>query len=173
MYEFFSKQPNALVSKLICVIILLCFALIIALPRYRTGIDVGDEGFLAYGAERVLDGQLPNRDFVSLQPPFSFYTTAFFFHIFGISLVSLRILGLSIYLLIITMVYIVSLRFARPILALTAGVLAAVMSMPFFNFTPFAAWHGILASLVTLLLVLKFTETGRRRWAFMAGITTA
>jgi hypothetical protein len=173
MREFLSKQPNALVSKLICVIILLCFALIIALPRYKMGIDVGDEGFLAYGAERVLAGQLPNRDFVSLQPPFSFYTTALFFKIFGISLGSLRILGLSIYLLIITMVYMVSLRFVRPILALTAGVLAAVMSMSFFNFTPFAALHGILASLVTLLLVLKFTETSRRRWAFLAGITTA
>jgi hypothetical protein len=173
MHELPDKRPNALVSKLICVVILLCFALIIAVPRYKTGIDVGDEGFLAYGAERVLDGQLPNRDFVSLQPPFSFYTTAFFFRIFGISLVSLRILGLSIYLLIITMVYIVSLRFVRPILALTAGVLTAVMSMSFFNFTPFAVWHGVLASLVTLLLVLKFTETNRRRWAFLAGITTA
>ena len=83
MDEIPAKQQKALVSKLIFAVILLCFALIIAVPRYKAGIDVGDEGFLAYGAERVLDGQVPNRDFVSLQPPFSFYTTAVFFRIFG------------------------------------------------------------------------------------------
>ena len=173
MREFPARQQNALVSKLICAVILLCFALVIAVPRYKTGIEMGDEGFLAYGAERVLDGQIPNRDFVSLQPPLSFYTTAFFFRIFGISMVSLRILGFCIYLLIITMVYMVSLRFARPILALTAGILTAVMGMPVNSFTPFAVWHGILASLVALLLVLKFTETNKRHWAFLAGIASA
>lgn len=49
---------------------LLVFGLAIAVPRYLHEPIFGDEGFLASGADRVLLGELPNRDFVSLQPPF-------------------------------------------------------------------------------------------------------
>src|SRR5437762_13542806 len=84
---------------------LLSSALAIAYPRWRAGIDWRDEGLLAYGAVRVAGGQIPHRDFVSLQPPLSFYTTAALFQICGTSLATLRIFGLAIFLLLPVLIY--------------------------------------------------------------------
>src|ERR1700675_3139122 len=91
---------SARLFDFICVALLLAFALAIAYPRWRAGIDWRDEGLLAYGSERVMLGEVPHRDFVSLQPPLSFYAVAALFKIGGTSLFTLRLLGLSIFLLL-------------------------------------------------------------------------
>ena len=70
----------------LCAGLLLLMALAIAYPRSRAGIDWRDEGFLAYGAVRVMNGEFSHRDFVSLQPPLAFYTVASLFKLFGTSL---------------------------------------------------------------------------------------
>src|SRR5437868_9591768 len=80
--------------------LLIVLALAIAYPRWRAGIDWRDEGLLAYGAARVMAGDIPHRDFVSLQPPLSYYTSAAMFKVFGTSLATLRILGLAIFLIL-------------------------------------------------------------------------
>src|SRR5689334_7320114 len=72
-------------ADFICVVALVAIFLGIALPRYRASIDWGDEGFLAYSAVRVMEGEMPHRDFVSLQPPMSFYVVAIAFKLFGTS----------------------------------------------------------------------------------------
>ena len=81
-------------------VLLLAAAIVIAYPRWKAGIDWRDEGLLAYGAVRVLNGEIPHRDFVSLQPPLSYYTAAAVFKLLGTSLAGLRVLGLSIFLLL-------------------------------------------------------------------------
>lgn len=168
-----NTETGLSIGRVVCCAVVIIFCLMLALPRYRNGIDLSDEGFLAYGAVRVLNGEIPNRDFVSLQPPLSFYTVAAVFKFLGTSLVALRTLGLCLYIVIALLVYAISRRFAGPIPALMAAMLAATLGMPFFNFTPFAVWHGIAASLMTLLFILKFTAANQRRWALLAGLTTA
>src|SRR5438128_3118495 len=96
---------SARLPDLLCAALLLAFAVAIAYPRWRAGIDWRDEGLLAYGAVRVMAGDIPHRDFVSLQPPLSYYMTAAMFKLFGTSLATLRILGLSIFLVLPLFVY--------------------------------------------------------------------
>ena len=157
----------------ICCALLLALSLTLALPRYRNGIDLGDEGFLAYGAVRVLQGQLPNRDFVSLQSPLSFYTSAAMFSLFGTSLVTLRALGLAIYLVIPLAVYGIARQRGRYVVSLAASVPAAFVGPPFFNFVPFAVWHGVAAALVAAFLAIRAASTDRAVWAVLAGLATA
>ena len=88
-----SKTSVSRFSDFICPAILLLIAIAIAYPRWRAGIDWRDEGLLAYGAERVVHGEIPHRDFVSLQPPLSFYTAAVAFKLGGTSLATLRVFG--------------------------------------------------------------------------------
>src|SRR6266853_699156 len=45
-----------------------------------------DEGILLQGGQRILDGQIPYRDFFSFYTPGSFYLTALLFRIFGDSM---------------------------------------------------------------------------------------
>ena len=173
MNKYVNTKTSLSIDRVVCYIVVITFSLILALPRYRNGIDLADEGFLAYSAVRVLDGEIPNRDFVSLQSPLSFYTVAAVFKFFGTSLITLRTLGLCIYIAITLLVYAIARHLTGPILALMAAILAAILGMPFFNFTPFAVWHGIVTSLITILFTLKFTATNQRRWALLAGTTTA
>jgi hypothetical protein len=71
------------IGDLLCMALLISFALAIACPRWRAGIDWRDEGLLAYGAVRAMQGEIPHRDFVSLQPPLSYYTAAGLFKLCG------------------------------------------------------------------------------------------
>lgn len=168
-----SKIKSARLVDLLFVALLLSFAIAIAYPRWRASIDWRDEGLLAYGTVRVMDGEIPHRDFVSLQPPLSFYTSGIVFKIFGTSLLSLRAFGLSIYFLLPLLIYAVGRNFIGPILCFAAAAPACVLGLPYFRFVPFAVWQGIAASFAAVLLFIPATLSKRRWLAFPAGLLTA
>src|ERR1051325_8628670 len=145
-----SQIKSARLLDLLFAALLISFALTIAYPRWRAGIDWRDEGLLAYGAVRVMHGEVPQRDFVSVQPPLSFYTAAGIFELCGTSLVSLRAFGLSLFLLLPLLIYGVGRNFMGPVLAFTAAAPACVLGLPYCNFVPLAAWQGIVASLAAV-----------------------
>jgi hypothetical protein len=166
------KASNA--GDYLCVVLLAAFCLYSGLPRYRSGLDLGDEGLLSYGAVRVMDGQMPNRDFVTLQPPLSFYSAAAVFKVFGTSLVSLRILGLSIYVLIPLLTYGIARQFNDRVLSLAAAMPAMVLGISFAHFVPVAVWQGVTVVLgAALLFLLATAGPGRRCYlGFPAGLLT-
>jgi hypothetical protein len=157
---------------LIAVAILIALGLALALPRFRSGLDLRDEGFLAYGAVRVMEGQIPNRDFVSLQPPSSFYTAAAAFKLLGTSLASLRILGLVIYLTIPILIYAILRRMTSPPIAFAGAIPALILGIPYFNFVPFAVWQGIGTSTAAALFYLWAIDFRRGALALASGILT-
>lgn len=162
--KFQRRRPQSKKRKfpadVLCILLLLALCLSIGLTLYRSGIDFADEGFLAYGAVRAMHGQVPNRDFVSLQPPLAFYTVAAMFRLFGTSLVSLRILGLGIYLGITLLIFGIARHLTSPVLSLAAAVPAAILGIPYFNFVPFSVWQGITASLAAALFLLRASSVG-------------
>jgi hypothetical protein len=155
-----------------CLALLLLFALAVAYPRWRSGIDWRDEGFLAYGTVRVINGEIPNRDFVSLQPPLAFYTTAALFKLFGTSLLTLRGFGLSIFLLLPLLIYGVGRSLMGPILSFAAAAPTCVLGLPYFYFVPFAVWQGIAASFAAVLLFIPAALSKRQWLAVPAGLLT-
>jgi len=167
------KTANAqsnLVVDFLCVALLISFAIAIAYPRWRTWVDWRDEGLLAYGAVRVMNGEIPHRDFVSLQPPLSYYTAAVVFKLFGTSLLSLRIFGLSIFLLLPLLIYAVARKFVGPIASVLAAAPGCILGMPYMRFVPFAVWQGITVSFAAMLLVLWAARSKQRWLALPAGM---
>ena len=164
---------SARLLDLLCAALLLAFAVAIAYPRWRAGIDWRDEGLLAYGAVRVMHGEVPQRDFVSVQPPLSFYTAAGIFKLCGTSLVSLRGLGLSIFLLLLLLTYGVGRNFMDPVLSFAAAIPACILGLPYCNFVPLAVWQGIAASLAAVFLFLLAALSTRQWLAFPAGALSA
>ncbi len=61
---------------------------------FNYGINLGDEGYIVDGGERVLRGQWPVSDFMSY-PPGSYFLLALFFKIFGASLLVSRFLEMT------------------------------------------------------------------------------
>ncbi len=145
----------------------------VAVPRFLHGPIWGDEGFLAFGAERVLAGEIPNRDFVSLQPPFSFYAVATAFALFGTNLVVLRSVGLALALAVGLAAYALALCFARPTAAALAVAPFAVCGLALQKFVPFAVWFGVLFCLLSGALLLAADRRDRPAWAAGAGALAA
>ena len=164
---------SARLPDLLCAALLLAFAVAIAYPRWRAGIDWRDEGLLAYGAVRVMHGEVPQRDFVSVQPPLSFYTAAGIFKLCGTSLVSLRGFGLSIFLLLPLLTYGVGRNFMGPVLSFAAATPACILGLPYCNFVPLAVWQGIAASLAAVFFFLLAALSIRQWLAFPAGALSA
>jgi hypothetical protein len=164
---------SARLLDLLCAALLLAFAVAIAYPRWRAGIDWRDEGLLAYGAVRVMHGEVPQRDFVSVQPPLSFYTAAGIFKLCGTSLVSLRGFGLSIFLLLPLLTYGVGRNFMDPVLSFAAATPACILGLPYCNFVPLAVWQGIAASLAAVFFFLPAALSTRQWLAFPAGALSA
>lgn len=151
----------------------LAVGLVIAAPRFLLGPIYGDEGFLAHGAERVLRGELPNRDFVSLQPPLSFYLVAAVFGVFEPSLAALRGLGLALHEAVLLATYAFATRLARPLFAAIAVAPLAVTGLAIQRFVPYAVWLGALWSMLAAALLLLAASRGSRAWAAAAGATSA
>ncbi|MGC2353677.1 MAG: hypothetical protein WA496_09790 [Candidatus Udaeobacter sp.] len=160
---------SARLLDLLCATLLLSFAVTIAYPRWRAGIDWRDEGLLAYGAVRVMHGDVPQRDFVSVQPPLSFYIAAGIFKLCGTSLVSLRGFGLSIFLLLPLLLYGVGRNLMHPILSFAAAAPVCILGLPYCNFVPLAVWQGIAASLAAMFFFLPAVLSARPWLAFPAG----
>ena len=168
-----SKTNITHFSDFICLAILLLIAIAIAYPRWRAGIDWRDEGLLAYGAERVAHGEIPHLDFVSLQPPLSFYTAAALFKVAGTSLATLRGFGLAIFLFLPVLIYALGRNFLGPILSFAAAAPACILGLPYVYFVPLAAWQGITSSLAAVLLFIVAMRSQRPSLAMFAGVLTS
>jgi hypothetical protein len=66
------------------------------LPMSMIGLDPFDEGIRLSGAERVLAGEVPYRDFYALYGPAHFYLPALLFRIFGAQILGLRLASLAV-----------------------------------------------------------------------------
>jgi len=168
-----SKINLSRFSDFIFPAILLLIAIAIAYPRWRAGIDWRDEGLLAYGAERVVHGEIPHRDFVSLQPPLSYYTAAVAFKLGGTSLATLRVFGSAIFLLLPILIYALGRNFLGPILSFAAAAPACILGLPYVYFVPLAAWQGITICFAAVLLFIVALRLQRAWLAMPAGALTS
>ena len=168
-----SKINLSRFSDFIFPAILLLIAIAIAYPRWRAGIDWRDEGLLAYGAERVVHGEIPHRDFVSLQPPLSYYTAAVAFKLGGTSLATLRVFGSAIFLLLPVLIYALGRNFLGPILSFAAAAPACILGLPYVYFVPLAAWQGITICFAAVLLFIVALRLQRAWLAMPAGALTS
>jgi Dolichyl-phosphate-mannose-protein mannosyltransferase len=86
------------------------------------GLSVYDEGLICYGAERVLRGDIPYRDFWTAYGPGQYYLLAGVFKIFGASLLVARIYCVSVEWIVAILAYSISRSLTGPV----GGVLSCV-----------------------------------------------
>jgi hypothetical protein len=96
------------------------------------------------------------------------------FRLFGTSLVSLRILGLGIYVLIPLLTYGIARNMAGRSLSFAAAIPATVLGIPYSHFVPFPVWQGITETATAVLLYLWAVRYGSRSWLGLpAGVMIA
>ena len=127
-----------------------------------------DEGILLQGAQRILDGQIPYRDFFSFYTPGSFYLVAALFKVFGNSFVVAR-LSLAITGAVCSvMTYALARRASSRGFALLAAALATAAGVAY-RFLVLHNWYSTLLACLALYSAVRFLESRKPAWAFAAG----
>jgi hypothetical protein len=138
-------------------------------PKLDRGWFPMDEGTLAQPAERVLQGELPHRDFDDVYTGGLATFDAAVFRAFGTRLIALRFALFGVFLLWVPAVYYVATRFARPIVAAAVTLLGVVWSIPT-NPSAMPSWYNLFLATFGTAALLRFTETRHIRWIVVAGV---
>ncbi len=128
-----------------------------------------DEGTLGHSAERVLQGELPHRDFDDVYTGGLARFDAVVFEVLGTRLSSLRIAMFAVFLLWVPAVYYVSTRFAKPLASAVVTLLCVVWSIPTYP-AAMPSWYNLFLATFGIAALIRFTETARRRWLVAAGL---
>jgi hypothetical protein len=136
---------------------------------------VGDEGTIVYGAQRVLEGQVPYRDFLEMMGPGSFYWLALFFKLFGLGWQVTRFYLLFTGVATALLIYFITRRFVRGATSFVPCLFAVVMGLPFWSGCNHH-WDSNLFALAALISFLKWQDGERLRWLMatgtLAGVTS-
>ncbi|MBV8952143.1 MAG: hypothetical protein JOZ99_14790, partial [Actinobacteria bacterium] len=113
-----------------------------------------EEGFMLVFPERVLHGDLPNRDFLHLYGPGSLWVLAGWFKAFGVSLWSERLFGLLQQIGVVLGVYGLARRWGRSV-ALPCALISLVIIVPPIGLTALAWVGGVALGVLGLLTVVE------------------
>ena len=128
-----------------------------------------DAGSLAQSAERVLAGELPHRDFDEIYTGGLSFLHALAFRLVGTSLMAPRLVLFAVFLAWLPAVYYVAGRFASPLAAGLATLVAALWTVPNYS-EAVPSWYNLFFAVFGVAALLRHLETGGRRWLVVAGV---
>jgi len=131
-----------------------------------------DEGIILQGAERVLHGQVPYRDFFSFYTPGSYYLTAAALKLLGDSLAAARTavaIGAS---LVSALNYLLARRVCSRGAALLAAALTTSTCLPYRDLV-LHNWDSTLWAMLALYTAVRYLEAPAARLAFALGSLAA
>jgi 4-amino-4-deoxy-L-arabinose transferase-like glycosyltransferase len=145
---------------------LFCVAYLSAFCRYSA--LEPDEGIVLAGAERILRGEVPYRDFFSFYTPGSFYLLALLFRVFGDSLTvartSLAVTGASCSVI----TYVLARRVCGRSMALFAALLTTITGVAY-RFLVLHNWYSTLLCCIAVYAAVQLIDSRKSIWAFATG----
>ena len=147
---------------------LLLFSALFLFVTMSPGMNLYDEGLIAFGARRVELGDLPYKDFWTMYGPGEFYLTATLYRLFGVSDLTLRICDIIFKSLIVYLSYVSIVRFGSTMIA-TIGAVAVLIFLCSLHNYGFPIFPAVALSLLSILL---FTYDTLALNMFCAGLAT-
>jgi len=150
-------------------------AVVLVVAGIYTGIHIGrgwvpaDDGTLGQSALRVMQGQLPHRDFGEIYTGGLSFIHALAFRAFGVNLMSLRICVFLFFLAWLPAVYYIALRFTSAIGAGAITLLAVAWSYPNYP-AAMPSWYNLFFATFGAAALLRYLEVRTRRWLLVAGV---
>jgi hypothetical protein len=123
---------------------------------YRFPISDADEGIIAVGAERILRGQVPYRDFFSELGPASFYLQVMIFSILGESLAAIRLTAWLLGGILSGVIYLLAKRLISGVGALVPAAAFTMICYPY-GYRISHHWWGNLFLFLSVLLLAERT----------------
>jgi len=164
-------KPRATVgqARWLPLVIALGLTLVYLWPHFCEGWIPHDEGMLGQTAQRVLQGEMPHRDFDDMYTGGLTYMHAAAMQLLGIRLSSMRWLLLGASLLCVACWYLIACRFVPPWSAMLASLVCLAWSLPNY-FAALPSWYNVLLGSLVIELLLRYHEQRRVRWLLLAGL---
>lgn len=132
-------------------------------------LNIYDEGFVVYAADRILRGDLPYRDFQLHYMPAQFYVVAALFQAFGHSLFVERMWDAAVRTGLVAAGFALARTLMPPAPAAGAALLI-MLRLGAAGFHGFPMLPGLLFALASGACLLASVPGGRRAWAAAAGL---
>lgn len=139
---------------------------------FNRGLSIYDEAIPVVAAARILDGDLPYRDFWIIYPPGQFYLLAGLFKVFGASLIVSRLTSVAAIFGTTLLVYAMGrqLRLPLPLVVLAAGLWTAAVGAIAGATLSSGIFTALLLGLGSAALFNRFLEEPRRVLLMMSGL---
>ena len=147
----------------------IAFGAAVLIGRVESGWWHHDDGSLAHSAERVLNGELPHRDFAELYTGLLTFLNAGVFAVFGEDMFNLRIPLFVLFLAFVGCFFAIARRLVSPIWAFVATLAAVTWSVPVYP-APMPSWYLLFLTTFGMYAVIRYFETQRSRWLLVAGL---
>ena len=163
------KQSGTRQTHWVCALTALAFSFGVSCWNLNQGWFPHDEGQLGQAAERVLQGQLPHRDFDEMYTGGLSFLNALSFQLFGVHSQSMRWMLLLWSLPFVGAVYWLAAQIAKPVTCLVITLLAAVWSIPMYS-AAMPSWYNLFFACWATCGLVAFQKTGQRRWLLAVGV---
>ena len=163
-----SSKVSRVVRWLVFATVFLVSALYVA-KGLKRGWVPHDEGVLGQSAERVLQGELPHRDYPEIYTGGLAYLNAMSFRLFGTNLASMRYMLFLFFLLWVPSFYYLARRFVSVPMAGAVTLLAVAWSIPNYS-AAMPSWYNLFFATFGLAALLRYIEVQCRRWVLIAGL---
>lgn len=167
-----SLAPNrAYIERVVPLLVFVISLLYLFLFRRYSAMDP-DEGIVLQGAERILRGEMPYRDFFTFYTPGSFYLLAGIFRVFGDSFIvartSIAIAGAEFSLI----TYLLARRVCSRQIALLAAGLTMTTGAAY-RFLVLHNWDATFFACLSVYAAVRLLESRKITWAFATGSLVA
>ena len=128
-----------------------------------------DEGTLGQQAERVLQGQLPHREFVDTYTGGLTFFDAGVFWVFGTDLLWLRLAMLPFFVGFVVAVFYLATRLVPAAAAALLTVTIVVWSVPNYP-AAMPSWFNLFLATIGVAFLARWLELRQQRWLWLAGL---
>jgi hypothetical protein len=127
-----------------------------------------DEGYIIYGAKRVLEGQILYKDFFQFHVPGDFYLLALMYKLFGYSFIVARETTVIIDSLINTLLFYLSYKAIKSWYAVLPPLFFLILGFP--NWMQYSHyWSSMLFLFVSLVFFLNYLEQYKNAYLCLTG----
>lgn len=140
------------------------------LATTRLGINVYDEGLAFLGAQNVIEGQIPYRDFFAVYPPGGLYFDAALFRVFGSSIFIARIADSVIAFLVVVCTFFITKHITAQKYAVVSSILAIIALIWGGGGV---GWAAVLFGLVACIYLFHLHSYNGTRDMLILGLITA
>jgi len=156
-------------NKLIIIILLLATT-IYYIPIIKSPLAPFDEAVILVGADRVVKGQVPYKDFLTIYGPAQIYTLATLFKLFGVSVTVERVYDIIIKSFLSIIIFLI----IRRLSSTKAAFLGWAISLIWIEYTYFHVYPVYSAALFTFISVyflLSHIEQGKMSYVVYSAIS--